>query len=154
MKVPINSIGLVFDGLGALILLGPEYDTLKSLIKKFDPIHQYFSFGIKKMETQKERIDTGVPANYWGTIGIRRVIEDMSGRAIGNDCELGSNSLFVLTVNEEEITRPSEDVSGERLLNINHVKNRCDVLLERRLYRTGISFLLFGFSPQLFSNIV
>jgi hypothetical protein len=55
----LTSLGLAFDLVGVVILLGPEYGPVEQLLKKIDPLYRSITYGMNTLyaETVEEQED-------------------------------------------------------------------------------------------------
>jgi hypothetical protein len=159
----LTSIGLAFDLVGAVILLGPEYGPVEKLLKKIDPLYRSIIYGINTLYAEAveenedgNRATTGkMAARRWEFTIARWFLNRRIEERIRKDDMMNLSGVAV-------------EKNGERLhhTDVDHPDKKRDILgtrdisqwieesQERRMYRLGGSLLVLGFGLQLLAQLL
>lgn len=156
------SIGLLFDIIGAVILLGPEYRPIEKAVKRVDPLYQSVKYGMNTFYRETTEIEDGtmtsggeMDADRWEFFVARRFLNKrIEGRI--SETDTVAKAGVGIRKNGEEITLPEEHhgtVITHRL-STSVVDDWIENSQERRMYRVGGVLLVAGFSLQLLAQYI
>lgn len=156
------SIGLFFDIIGAIVLLGPEYRPIEKAVKRVDPLYRSIKYGIHTLYRETTEIEDGtmtsggeMDAGRWEFIVARLFLNRrIEGRISKTDTLVKAG--VGIRRNGEEIALPDEHHGTVRthVLETSVVSDWIETAQERRMYRFGGVLLVTGFSLQFLAQYI
>jgi len=160
--VNLTAIGLAFDLVGAIILLGPEYRPVEQSVKRLDPIYRSVNYGMQTLYREGTVVDDGtkktegsMSAGHWKFLAARRFLNKRIKREIDSEDEMSLGGVGIRR-NGEEIKLPEmhQGTVYTDVLSTTVVRDWLEELQERRMYRIGGTLLVGGFAIQLIAQFV
>lgn len=161
----LTAIGLGFDLVGAVLLLGPELDVVGKAVKRLDPVHLMVMSGFETLRDRASDVEEGeysneVAASDWKLRPLRWFLNRRLASRIGSEDVFRLNGGW-FQVNGDRTKLPSEreiSTSDKSLhtqtLSVFGVKLLIIEAQELRMYLYGVGLLALGFGLQIVSQFI
>lgn len=160
----ITVAGLLLDAIGALLLVGPEFQRAGDIVRKIQPVGPLIRGSLNKIAAQ-ETIDAADYRakpfvfffNRHPDPNVNTDTIDQSNTLCGFLGQIFLNYEDVEPMIEkfdEEKTPFSEEWKDAEMVNSSDIRNRISNRESKWMYQTGVLLLLLGFTLQLVSQLV